>query len=658
MPAKQIVKQLIWRIPIALLCNKLTEWSWQILLTHRGGRPCREALNRFIASCAQYRSRNGDASSVNRLHAFFCKLNQHDTLMRSCQQALVRNPYDFASCLYLGFSLHMLCRDNEARECYRRFAAINTENTQPNATQPPERPRNIARLQLLGQALLRGELWKEAAHDETLRWLHQLNGREREQLANELRGHAALHMPGNVQSEPTAAETLPATAPKRKKLLIWGFDVEVGPFLDELTKHGDYEIVEWFSRSRRRSLYLKTPEIIYQGASRAISDKVCQHQQLFIEASSRTNQFLTKDLWHYLNNFHIYMEFFAQKLISTSADCVVFANLPHVGYDLILYYVAKALGITTVCLYQASTEFVAGVYDIEDFGYFAHVPQIGAVTSEIALDKNYRKSVPYMQTNRHTLKYSLSRALSDYKTCGVAALLRHTRHKAYERNVKAAAVRFSECELKRQKYVYFPLHLQPELTTTTLGRAYRDQVTALEHLSQFIPSTWLILAKENPKQGELMRPKAFFDRLAAIPNLRLVAPDVDTYELTHYSEFVATITGTAGWEAVSGGKNALIFGQPWYLTLPGVFSFQTVSSLQEILNYRIDHAELTREYARLRSKMCPGLIVDALYVGYLERFDPEANGRRLGSLIRKLVDFADGRIVADFRDTAKPGIAA
>jgi hypothetical protein len=51
-----------------------------------------------------------------------------------------------------------------------------------------------------------------------------------------------------------------------------------------------------------------------------------------------------------------------------------------------------------------------------------------------------------------------------------------------------------------KKYVYFPLHFQPELSTNILGGIYEDQAYALECLIQILPDDWMVYVKENPLQ--------------------------------------------------------------------------------------------------------------------------------------------------------------
>lgn len=89
----------------------------------------------------------------------------------------------------------------------------------------------------------------------------------------------------------------------------------------------------------------------------------------------------------------------------------------------------------------------------------------------------------------------------------------------------------------------------------TLGGGYEDQFLALERVAQLLLEDWIIYVKENPIQTFYKCCPEFFLRLKNIRNARLVFPCTDTYDLIEHSQFVATITGTAGWEAVATGKN-------------------------------------------------------------------------------------------------------
>lgn len=141
-------------------------------------------------------------------------------------------------------------------------------------------------------------------------------------------------------------------------------------------------------------------------------------------------------------------------------------------------------------------------------------------------------------------------------------------------------------------FVYFPLHLQPEMTTSPLGGPYNDQILALECLRNLLPAHWKILIKENPHQTFYQRGSWSYQRVKALPNVFWISPETDTRSLILGSRFVATITGTAGYEALLAEKCALTFGKAWYNTLPGIFCYTKDISLDAILSHKISRSSV------------------------------------------------------------------
>jgi hypothetical protein len=127
-----------------------------------------------------------------------------------------------------------------------------------------------------------------------------------------------------------------------------------------------------------------------------------------------------------------------------------------------------------------------------------------------------------------------------------------------------------------QPFIYVPLQLQPEVSTSPLAGVYVEQYLLVELLSRTVPPGWLIYVKENrfmfgkAGSGELGREFEFYRRLTKLPNVRLVPLQTPPFELIDNAKAVATATGTSGWEAVFRGIPVLNFGYAWYRECDGV----------------------------------------------------------------------------------------
>ena len=105
-----------------------------------------------------------------------------------------------------------------------------------------------------------------------------------------------------------------------------------------------------------------------------------------------------------------------------------------------------------------------------------------------------------------------------------------------------------------QPFVYFPLHYQPEASTVPMG-AYADQLLVAALLNAHLPEGVLIYIKEHPRAGGwLTRSPEYYAQLLAMKKVRLIARAVDTFLLREHCRAVATVTGSAGFEALFRGS--------------------------------------------------------------------------------------------------------
>lgn len=142
---------------------------------------------------------------------------------------------------------------------------------------------------------------------------------------------------------------------------------------------------------------------------------------------------------------------------------------------------------------------------------------------------------------------------------------------------------FSTC--KDKPYVYFPLHVDPEASTLICAPYHANQTAVIEALSKSIPLSACLLVKEHPIMiGK--RPRGFYKKIAGMPNVVLVPHDESSHDLIKNASLVATITGTAGWEALVMEKPLLLLGRTPYMQVgQGIVFCQDYAALpRSVLN--------------------------------------------------------------------------
>ncbi len=288
----------------------------------------------------------------------------------------------------------------------------------------------------------------------------------------------------------------------------------------------------------------------------------------------------------------------------TEPDVIIYNTVPHSIYSNIVYDLAKKNGIQTLTFEET---WVAGRILIyrdfwkgsEELRKAIQVARDTAVTTE-DLHPDLRQ---YYELQKNPTVSKTPWYMVEQRSVGAGiGLWTHRAQIALRapRKILSRAIgllnRSFKPDLKKEyelltrapdfslPYVYFPLNFQPERTTSPQGGIFHDQILAAETLAAALPTGWELYIKEHPSQWWLRgktryssaRYRGYYKRLAEVPHTRLVPIYTDTFELLAKSKTVATVTGTAGWEALLRGKPVLVFGIPWYRDCPGVSTVQTV----------------------------------------------------------------------------------
>lgn len=140
------------------------------------------------------------------------------------------------------------------------------------------------------------------------------------------------------------------------------------------------------------------------------------------------------------------------------------------------------------------------------------------------------------------------------------------------------------------KFVYFPMPYEPERTSNPDGGDFYEAMDALIALREFVPDDIAIYVKEHPSQysaklkGFQGRSPLHYRAIKNLHNVKLVELGVPSSKLIEHSEFVACITGTAAFEAALIGRRGVVFGSPWFYSLPGVHHFDALTDYDSLVN--------------------------------------------------------------------------
>ncbi len=154
---------------------------------------------------------------------------------------------------------------------------------------------------------------------------------------------------------------------------------------------------------------------------------------------------------------------------------------------------------------------------------------------------------------------------------------------------------------KRENYVLFLLHLQPEATTLPQAGVFVEQELCVQLLAPVLKEYGIRLyVKEHFVQPYRM--KNFYRDLRDTENVTLVSSDVDSVDLLADCVAAATPAGTVSIEAIANGKPVFVFGHGGFEHGPGIYQVgnedECRAAIADILQGREISVQAVRNYFR------------------------------------------------------------
>ncbi len=430
----------------------------------------------------------------------------------------------------------------------------------------------------------------------------------------------------------------------KKNIIIYGLRKSL---VDKLKN--DFNVSLWIEPNKNSPFGL---ELLNENPSSAYAlidpqDLILLPEDLYHEMYSRyvnsiSRQFSFVDGMELLEPYFSYhLAICSSLLIKNNPDIVLFANYPHEGIDVILSCLVKFLDIHSIYLSQSL--FDSGFYASKSTDYNQ------LIQSRSSYKSNYNSNINlfYMKEDGISLFKILiglfKKIFKFYKyfhfTKFANRYLKFKNQLVFLKYNKwnQKSLRFTLPE----RYIYFPLHLQPEMTTSCLGKNFSNQLIAINKLRKILPDSISIVLKENPKQNYKQRNKFFYNFLDNMPNTIFAPISMASKTLIDKSICVSTISGTAGYEALLEDKPCIIFGSSWYEKFEGVFKANLISDFNEIQYFKFSEGHLKNDFENHSNFLHFGYVDSEYIYGHGTTLDENIDMITYKSLLELLNNLAD-----------------
>ena len=251
-------------------------------------------------------------------------------------------------------------------------------------------------------------------------------------------------------------------------------------------------------------------------------------------------------------------------------DCAAAGSISSESYEIAANYIRT--------IDQQSPDYMMGQ------GAGQALAQLSLSKKYLRLDKIRHAMRGWRYRRKYRDDYRLAYQHGDPVLLSYAYMMR-----ALRRRVRSYSVaQLYQTQVQEEPFFLYPLHSHPEASTSVLAPDFIDEFGVIRSIAFRLPVSMRLYVKEHPS-AVAAQPRWFYEQLAALPNVHLLAAHLPTKELIRRSRGVVCLTSTMGFEAAVLNKPVIAFGDVLYGYFPNVRMVRDFSALDEALRWAIDY---------------------------------------------------------------------
>lgn len=328
----------------------------------------------------------------------------------------------------------------------------------------------------------------------------------------------------------------------------------------------------------------------------------------------------------------------------------------------LLHMMCRSLGIKTLMLGWTRFGYRCSIYD--EFDKFENT-QIATKNKSRTADElleflhsfHSSKAATPMISSKHTLSQRIRKYLQHLILLGSDYVQNYYPH--YGKTIFKVMTQFifMKRKLRRRfidehflkdiptnsKFVYFPMHTEPERALLLVAPYYTNQIEVITNIARSLPMGYKLYVKEHRAMALAgWRDASYYKQILDLPNVELVHPFVKPDELFKNCSLVITIGGASGIEGAFYGKPSIVFADVSYTILPTVKRVKNFDELplviRSLIGKQVDPEHLSN-YVAIVEENTFEIDLIGLNLAFQEYFWEEFSTLKSGVSVPKMTEF-------------------